>query len=147
MSEADCPDYPESPGEGRLTRDEFERWVDAYIEFQKGDNHPDNDPLWWAVLWFMDLGDAGGASPEDCWRAILAILTKEPDDRVLGILAAGPLEDLIETSGSQFIERIEQQARAHSSFRDLLRGVWESGSEDVWRRVQRAQDGPTGFED
>jgi hypothetical protein len=56
-------------------------------------------------------------------------------EEVLGVLAAGPLEDLIHDKGDDFIERIELLARRDPAFRLLLRGVWESGSPAVWERV------------
>jgi hypothetical protein len=147
MDAADCHSYP---GPNRLTPEEFGRWIDAFISFQdtadENGKKDEDDPRWWAVFWFM-CGNSDAAAPEDCWKGILEVLARRPSDKVLAVLAAGPLEDLIHRFGSQFIDRIEQQARAHSAFRDLLRGVWESGTRDVWQRVQRAQEGPTGFED
>jgi hypothetical protein len=37
-------------------------------------------------------------------------MAKEPNEHVLGMLAAGLLEDLIHEDGEQFIDRIEQEA-------------------------------------
>lgn len=83
-----------------MTNEEFGDWVSAYIERQGGEREPpeDNDPLFWAVLMFMDLVEE---SPELCWQAILAILARKPNEKVLGILAAGPLEDLINDHGPE----------------------------------------------
>jgi len=108
-------------------------WVDAYIEGQQRQNPPNqNDPLWWAVNRFWE------ADPEDCWLAILATLSREPPAKVLGVLAAGPLEDLIECHGPRFIERIETESRRNPAFRDLLSGVWKSSTPEVWARVEDA---------
>jgi hypothetical protein len=79
--------------------------------------------------------------PEYGWKAILAALK---DDRLvpyLGTLAAGPLEDLLGHHGTQFIDRVEAEARADPRFAWLLGGVWQfTMSEEVWSRVQAVWD-------
>jgi hypothetical protein len=112
-------------------------WATAYICAQ---SDPDllkgEHPLWWAVEQLMLPTE--GEQAEDCWRVILDVLSREPPEKVLAILAAGPLEDLIHYHGPLFIDRIEREARMDPAFRDLLRGVWEGGPPEVWARVQRA---------
>lgn len=118
-----------------MNETDLEAWAVAYID---GVRDParlkDGHPLWWAIERFMDLDTDG----EDVWLAILHILAKSPPDEVLAVLAAGPLEDLIHYHGDAFIDRIESQARQDRAFRQLLNGVWESGSPEVWARVDRA---------
>jgi hypothetical protein len=90
----------------------IEEWASAYIAFQQdGRSSNENHPLWWAAERFMQ--DPGA---EDCWSAILAVLAKNPPDSVIGMLAAGPLEDLIHQAGPQYIDRIELElvATRHS---------------------------------
>jgi hypothetical protein len=114
---------------------DLEAWADAYIEgVQDPTRFKDGHPLWWAIERFMDSDTDG----EDIWLVILRILAKAPPEEVLGVLAAGPLEDLIHDRGDAFIDRIELQARQDRAFRQLLNGVWESGSPEVWARVDRA---------
>lgn len=72
---------------------------------------------------------------EECWDAILAILAQSPTASVIGVLAAGPLEDLIRQAGKQYIDRIELAARRDPTFRHLLGGVWKSGTPSVWARI------------
>ena len=67
------------------------------------------------------------------------VVRKKPSDWVLGMLAAGPVEDLLQQSGSQFIERIETEARRDPTFRSMLNGVWKSGSPEVWTRLEAAR--------
>ena len=118
---------------------EIEAWAVAYIEAQqdpallKGDH-----PLWWAVDRFMEV-ISDGTVAEDCWLAILEVLRREPPQAVLDILAAGPLEDIIEHCGPEFIDRIEVEARRSPPFRSLLRGVWQSSTPEIWARVVKAQ--------
>ena len=121
-----------------MTRDEINAWATAYIEAHKDPNLRKGDhPLWWAVEHFMNMGR--DVSPRDCWAAILEILSREPTDEALGILAAGPLEDLINHHGPEFIERIELESRRNKAFRHLLGGVWKSSTPEIWARVQKAQ--------
>jgi hypothetical protein len=116
-----------------IDADDLRIWVDAYIEAQQ-EPRPleEGNPHWWAVNRFWE------ADPEDCWLAILATLSREPPAKVLGVLAAGPLEDLVEYHGSRFIERIEAEARRSSTFRSLLSMVWKSSTPEIWARIEKA---------
>lgn len=121
-------------------QDDLEVWIAAYIEAQSPGKpiNPDHQ-CWWAVDRFMDV-----TSPEQAdsaWCAILGILARNPPDPVLVNLAAGPLEDLIHYWGPSFIDRIEQAAWDDVRFRNLLTGVWESSSAEIWSRVQHAASG------
>jgi len=126
-----------------MTRNEIEKWATAYIEAQSDPNltnGQDEHPLWWAVEQFLDAGmHAESASPEDAWLTILEILRKQPPENVLGILAAGPLEDLIHDYGPKFIDLIEIESRQNPHFRHLLGGVWESSTPDIWNRIKKAR--------
>lgn len=121
-----------------MTRDEIDAWASAYIEAQKKPKLESEHPLWWAVERFMDMGR--DVSPDDCWVAILEILSRNPPQEVINVLAAGPLEDLIADHGSEFIERIELESRRNPAFRHLLGGVWQRGGPlEIWARVQKVQ--------
>ena len=52
---------------------------------------------------------------------ILEVLKVETNERMLGYLAAGPLEDVI---GMNTIDRVEREAAANERFQRLLGGVW-----------------------
>ena len=141
------PSRPASPPLGstviRIMQDSHEdlnEWSTAYIEaMDSSENVHEHHPLFWAVDKFFDLEIE---RPDVCWEAILDILSKKPSDRVLGVLAAGPLEDLINNHGSVYIEKIETEARRNPAFRHLLGGVWESGTPDVWGRVEKIRGKP-----
>ena len=116
----------------------IEDWATAYIALQQDSGRSlDGHPLFWAAERFMLPGES--ASADDCWAAILEILSRSPSEPVIGILAAGPLEDLIDASGHEFIERIELQARRDPAFRHLLGGVWASSTPSIWARVEVAR--------
>ena len=122
-----------------MSRQEIDAWASAYIQGQQDPTLlQDGNSLWWTVEKFMPQ-QCCGASPEDCWAAILSVLTQDPPAKVLGVLAAGPLEDLIHYFGPEFIERIETESRRNASFRHLLGGVWQSSTPEIWARVQKAQ--------
>ena len=59
------------------------------------------------------------------WNVILEIwrLTDPSNVNRIGVLAAGPIEDLIEYHGPKVIDRIEALARQDPEFRKMLRGV------------------------
>ncbi len=121
---------------------DIEQWAEAYIRVQDAhasldESHPD----YLAAYEFMQ--DLTGAVAEDCWEGILAVVKRRPSDRVLGMLAAGLVEDLLEESGEAFIERFEEQCRLDPVFRQMLHGVWQSGSPGVWARLELAR-GPSG---
>ena len=123
-----------------MTSSEIEEWASAFIAFQQDpDRNREDHPLFWAAEKFMLPGE--WADAEDCWKTILEILSRDPSDTVTSILAAGPLEDLIHHAGPQFIDRIELEARRNPAFRQLLGGVWESSTPDVWARVVSARGG------
>ena len=118
-----------------MTQDEIENWASAYIEVNQlpvGEQH--DSPLWWAIERFILPEESQEA--EDAWSAILAVLRHQPPVEVIGILAAGPLEDIIEYWGAEFINRIENEARINPAFRHLLGGVWESSTPENWRRIE-----------
>jgi hypothetical protein len=121
-----------------MNRDEIAAWATAYIEAQLIPKIPGDHPLWWAIERFM-LPVGTTVSPEDCWFTILEILSRNPPQEVIGVLAAGALEDLIDSHGPEFIERIEAESRCNKAFRRLLGGVWQSSTPEVWARVEKAR--------
>lgn len=122
------------------SQDDLEAWIVAYIEAQSLEKPVQpNHQSWWAVERFMDMKNLDDA--EAGWRAILGILARKPTAQLLGVLAAGPLEDLIHYWGPNFIDRIEQAAWHDVEFRNLLTGVWQSGRAETWSRIQRAASG------
>jgi len=63
--------------------------------------------------------------PELAWPMICSIVEREPPKWLLGILGAGPLEDLLRAHGPRFIERIEEAALQNEFFRcDVLACVY-----------------------
>jgi hypothetical protein len=55
--------------------------------------------------------------PERAWPIIMSIAERDLPTWQLAILAAGPLEDLLQAHGLKFIDRVEQKALQSESFR------------------------------
>src|SRR5690606_29755394 len=112
-----------------LSEAQILEWARGYIRaYEAPDPTLGKDQLSPYVLGLMPGSEH---DPEDMWRVILAVLSQKPSDGVIEVLAAGPLEDLIKDQGAKFIERIENEARADPAFRNLLGGVWKSGTPDI----------------
>lgn len=77
--------------------------------------------------------------PELAWLSILAVLEHlgpDVEDQRFAVLAAGPLEDLLDQYGEAFIGRVEAEARRNPAFALLLGGVWRSSiAQNVWDRM------------
>lgn len=115
-----------------MERIELNHWVDSYIEAQKSWGANESHPLWWAIGRFFELMEC---NPELCWQALVEISRRNPPSNVIANAGAGPLEDLIDGHGDQFIDRIELEARRSRVFREMLAVVWQSGSDEVWSQV------------
>ncbi|MDW3685060.1 hypothetical protein RA280_25570 [Cupriavidus sp. CV2] len=119
---------------------EQKRLVNAYIQRYSrydpaiGRHEVRSFWVWQACDWL------GVNDPEGLWRLVLEVLARTDSPRVLGALAAGELEDLIEYHGPAFIDRIEHEAARDPRFRRLLCGVWRSATPEVWARVLAASD-------
>ncbi len=118
---------------------ELNRVVDAWVAAQEAeDGTLDHEGNWWAVSQVMDWALDGEA--DLLWAFILTAYKRNISDRVVSVLAAGPLEDLLAKHGPRFIERVEQLARQDETFNSLLGGVWQNTmSDEVWERVQAAR--------
>jgi hypothetical protein len=82
----------------------------------------------------MDWMEGDG---EQLWEFVLAAYKRDLSDKVIAMLAAGPLEDLLAKCGVDYIDRVEELARKDPRFNYLLGGVWRNSmTDDVWQRVQ-----------
>jgi len=85
------------------------------------------DEEWAPILEVINLANE---DPEALWVVIGHIVELGPSELVKGALAAGPLEDLIQDHGSQFLARIEKQSKLSATFATLLPSVWVPESND-----------------
>ena len=66
--------------------------------------------------------------PQLCLESIITVLGRieTPSSKLLAVLAAGPLEDLLANNANVVIDQVEVLARRSPDFRHLLNGVWDS---------------------
>ena len=67
-------------------------------------------------------------NPDEYLDVIITILDKidaNIDNKLFRLLAAGPLEDLLQDNGTKVINRVVVLARQSPNFRKLLNGVWD----------------------
>lgn len=87
--------------------------------------------------------DTALEDPGELWEIVMEVFRRDPPDDVLGVLAAGPLEDYLVRCGETAIERVERLAKADDKFRQLLWGVWQNAMpSDVWARLEACREDP-----
>lgn len=116
---------------------ELNKWVDAYIEVhESGNSSNEHHSCYWAIEKFADMEMN---HPDLNWAAMLQIISKSTSDSVIEALAEGPLEELVELHGEQYIDRIEKVAQSNLDFRLLLRELIETTDKTIWNRILRAR--------
>ncbi len=98
-------------------------------EFHRLDQQDEEEIAAWfqyrSKLWTFDaVADLVRDSPDDAWRAVVAITRAAQSLDELVICGAGHLEDLIREHPERFIERAEALAASEASFRDALGAAW-----------------------
>jgi hypothetical protein len=89
----------------------------------------------------MEPVDDARDNPERAWQCIIYALNSPECAEHFGVLAAGPLEDLLSYHGPAFIDRVEALVHQNPKFASLLGGVWQSQMNDeIWHRVQQLWD-------
>ncbi|WP_353226572.1 DUF6869 domain-containing protein [Novosphingobium sp.] len=87
--------------------------------------------------------------PEFAWAVIKHVISqystgdllidyRTEAQMVIGLVAAGPIEDLLQHHGPEFIDRIETEARSDLRVRWALRGMYQTTTDEIWDRVQAA---------
>jgi hypothetical protein len=115
---------------------ELDKIVTAWITATQAERgSPEKETNWWAISEVLDWALEGEG--DRLWPFILEVYKRDLPDRVIGNLAAGPLEDLLAKRGVDFIDRVEELARKDPKFNYLLGGVWRNTmTDEVWQRVQ-----------
>ncbi len=113
----------------------------AWCEYQTHEHHGDegDDPLWWAIALMFRLRDLNDPRER---QMLTLVIEHAPDEDVLGVAGAGPLEDLLGETGNdeECLAWIEAQAAASAKFRKALANVWVRGDvrPDTFARLERA---------
>ncbi len=114
---------------------EWHRWAEWVS------SEPRDEKLADGLIGWSEFDWAVSDYPELAWEAILEAMSQPRMEAYLGILAAGPLENLLTKHGPDFIERVELLAKSNTKFAWLLGGVWKcTMSEAIWSRVQAVWD-------
>jgi len=106
-----------------------QEWITAVerVETSSDQNHS-------AIDYVFDLHLDG--KYDELWRFIKHAHSQKPSDKVVAVLAAGPLEDLLAGSGDTYIDEIATLARKDPRFKNLLGGVWQNSMSDaLWAKV------------
>ena len=91
--------------------------ADAYFKYQRTQAE--------SLAWAWDAVNAEGfADPGRKLEQLLALIAMAPDDWQLGLIAAGPLEDLLRCCSGAVLDRIATEARRNPRLVQALRGVW-----------------------
>jgi hypothetical protein len=122
-----------------MTDSELISFAEGWIAFWNAqDGSKEREALSW--VWDKEY-DLMQKEPEQIWQLILEVLRLNSSDNIQEVLSAGPLEDLLAKYGELFIGKVETEAKSNPLFAQLLGGVWQNSmSDDIWLRVQAAQD-------
>lgn len=116
---------------------ELIKLIEAYIEFEESPQGSDKrERLFWTFEKFDELNSE---NPDLCWKGLLEIIKRIPSEKIEGVMAAGILEDFIESNGSKFIDLIETEAGTNDNLKKLLGGVYECSTPEVWERVMKVR--------
>jgi hypothetical protein len=75
--------------------------------------------------------------PDKLLSVIFGVMQLTDDKRILGGLAAGPLEDFLGVHGEAYLDTIHSLAIKHRRLREVLDGVWQgSMPKRVWHRIE-----------
>ena len=113
----------------------------------------------WIERWSTPDASAGGTAeasvldrelpreqPDLCLAAIQEVLGRidaSSPNQLLGVLAAGPLEGLLNYNGDAVVAQVDLLARRDPGFRLLLNGVWDSGIKpDILARLAKYRSNP-----
>ncbi|CAB1080360.1 hypothetical protein D1AOALGA4SA_8043 [Olavius algarvensis Delta 1 endosymbiont] len=116
-----------------------EIFIHEWIKYQEDLSKDGDEDLHWTEDHLMDLMLQGEYS--ELWDFIMKVYRKEPSKKVLAILAAGELEDILVAKGDEYIARVELLAANDQRFKNLLGGVWKNAmSDEVWQKVSDASN-------
>ena len=114
--------------------------VEAYYRYQSTQTEDDS--------WAWDAVNVHGFDrPLDKWAQILLLLAAAPDEFQIGLIGAGPLEDLVRLHSGSVDELIAKEAVTNGRLQVALGHVWRGGppasaSEVLLRQLLGAVDRP-----
>jgi len=101
--------------------------AEGWITKPQGEWSSDDDALY-AIL---------HREPDRALSVMFAVMQLTDDQKVLGRLAAGPLEDFLGIHGRQYLTVFHALAIEHRPLREVLDGVWQGAMpKDVWHQIE-----------
>ena len=77
------------------------------------------------------------SDPDRALATIFAVMQMTDDQKILGGLAAGALEDFLGVQGEAYVDTIHSLALEHRRLREVLDGVWQGAMpKRVWHRIE-----------
>jgi hypothetical protein len=127
---------PEPPDFAAMTLPDL---AAAWVEItSRSDLARQRDDDWGEMFDFKS--DLVSNDPLGALELVKAILDIEDNPNVLGLLAAGMLEDLVPEEDGPVIDAVVAEAERNEKFRHLLGGVWFYGmSPEVTERLMKAR--------
>jgi hypothetical protein len=100
----------------------------------------------WAEQMLIPLLQDRQALPaHEAWQVVLSLLEAAPNEKVLGNIGAGPIEDLLSSDPERVAQLIESEANNNPRLRRALAHVWQHRTpEDVFERVKRLAEPANG---
>lgn len=75
-------------------------------------------------------------SPEAAWVFVERVFTKTQSIKVLGLLGAGVLEELIAVDSANAVSQLRKLIERHPIVAEVLHGVWQGDTPDsVWQEI------------
>jgi hypothetical protein len=122
--------------EGYLNR-LVEAWCRWYDRHDSHDRWAEQE----AISEFVGIG--AQMTMEEAWSLVLRLLVAAPNDRVIGVIGASPIEDLLARDPAMVVGWIEREAPNNLRLRRALSHTWQMPTvpDDVFMRIkQLAQD-------
>lgn len=110
-----------------MTNDQVQALAKAWATTQGIAQANRSESEWQAIYDVQNLADS---EPDTLWEVVLNVLKLRPSEEVLGMLAASPLEDLIQDHGVRFVDRVADEAGRNPAFAALLPKVWILSAND-----------------
>jgi hypothetical protein len=115
---------------------DVDRLAKAYLKYTLAETEKEKEDIFNNEVYEIDKIQY--ESPDDLWLIILRIYNITDDSRVLTLLSAGFLENLLAQFPYQSINWVEEQAKKDPRFKKLLHGVWQNIMPDeIWERIQK----------
>lgn len=113
-------------------------WLASHVNEYLEEETSADDDLHWSFFCMDGLKES---NPEYAFDVVKKMIAQMTTHWQAGMIAAGPLEDLIAYSPDTILPLVESQARISHRFRWVLTGVWPLGNRDTRNGIGFSQHG------